>query len=50
VGRAVEFGLPPSPEAQGTQRFQQWQLKVSVIYRVTNTEKLTGFLKKVFGS
>jgi hypothetical protein len=50
VGRAVEFALPPSPEAQGTERFQQWQLKVSVIYRVTNTEKLTDFLKKVFGS
>jgi long-subunit fatty acid transport protein len=50
VGRAAEFALPPPPEAQGTQRFQQWQLKVSVIYRITNTEKLTDFLKKVFGS
>jgi long-subunit fatty acid transport protein len=50
VGRAVELGLPPSPEAQGTERTQQWRLKVSLIYRVTNTEKLTDFLKKVFGS
>jgi long-subunit fatty acid transport protein len=50
VGRAEEFGLPPSPEAQGTERHQEWRLKVSVIYRVTNTEKLGGFLKKIFGS
>lgn len=50
VGRAGEFDLPPAPEAQGEVRFQQWVLKVSLIYRVTNTEKLTGFLKKVFGS
>ena len=50
AGRAVDFGLPPPPEAQGTLRFQQWRLKVSMIYRLTNTEKLTGFVKKVFGS
>ena len=50
VGRAVELGLPPSPEAQGTDGLRQLRLKVSVIYRLTNTEKLTGFVKKVFGS
>ena len=50
VGRAVAFGLPPSPEAQGTDRVQQWRLKASVIYRVTNTETLTDFVKRVFGS
>jgi long-subunit fatty acid transport protein len=50
AGREGEFSLPPGPEAQGELRFQQWQLKVSMIYRVTNTEKLGGFLKKVFGS
>jgi len=50
VGRAVELGLPPSPETQGTAGLRQWGLKVSVIYRVTNTGKLGDFLKKVFGS
>lgn len=50
VGRAGEFGLPPSPEAQGTDRFQEWRLKASVIYRVTETEKLRELLKRVFGS
>ncbi len=50
LGRAEEFGLPPAPEAQGTQRFQELRLKLSVIYRVTNTEKLRDLLKKIFGS
>lgn len=50
LGRAGEFDLPPAPEAQGNQRFQEWRFKVSVIYRVTNTEKLRDFLKKIFGS
>jgi hypothetical protein len=50
VGRAVELGLPPSPETQGTAGLREWRLKVSVIYRIANTEKLGGFLKKVFGS
>jgi hypothetical protein len=50
VGREADFALPPSPEAQGTSRLQEWRVKVSVIYRVTETEKLRGFLKKVFGS
>lgn len=50
VGRAQEFSLPPGPEAQGTVRIQEWRLKVSLIYRVTDTEKMKGLLKKVFGS
>jgi long-subunit fatty acid transport protein len=50
VGREQEFSLPPGPEAEGTIRIQEWRLKVSLIYRVTDTEKLKGVLKKVFGS
>jgi long-subunit fatty acid transport protein len=50
VGRAVELGLPLSPETQGSAGLREWRLKVSVIYRIANTEKLGGFLKKVFGS
>jgi long-chain fatty acid transport protein len=50
TGRAVELGISPSPEAQGSERFREWRLKVSVIYRVTDTEKLGDLLKKVFGS
>jgi long-subunit fatty acid transport protein len=50
VGREADFALPPRPEAQGTSRLQEWRVKVSVIYRVTETEKLKDFLKKVFGS
>ena len=50
VGREQDFSLPPPPEAQGTVRIQEWRLKVSLIYRVTDTEKLKDLLKKVFGS
>ena len=50
VGRAEEFSLPPGPEVQGNVRIQEWRLKVSVIYRVTDTEKLKSLVKKVFGS
>ncbi len=50
AGRAVDFGLPPPPEAQGTLRFQQWRLKVSMIYRLTDTDGLKDFLKRTFGS
>jgi len=48
--RAADFGLPPSPEVEGSLRTREWRLKVSVIYRVTNTEKLKEIAKKVFGS
>lgn len=50
VGRAQELGLPLPPEAEGVTRLQEWRLKVSVIYRITNTEKLKDVFKKVFGS
>ena len=35
VGRTEDFSLPPGPEARGSVGSQQWQLKVSLIYRVT---------------
>jgi hypothetical protein len=50
AGQAEEFGLPPPPEAQGTEDFREWRLKVSVIYRVTNPEKIGDLLRKIFGS
>jgi long-chain fatty acid transport protein len=50
VGRAEEFGLPQPPEAQGEVSHHEWRLKVSVIYRVTDTGKVKDVLKKVFGS
>jgi hypothetical protein len=50
VGQAVDFDLPPSPEAFGSLLLHEWRVKVSVIYRVTDTEGLKGLLKKVFGS
>jgi hypothetical protein len=50
VGRATELGFPPPPEAQGNVALREWRLKVSVIYRVTNTEKMKDVLRKVFGS
>lgn len=50
TGRAPDFGLPSSPEAEGVRRIQEWRLKTSVIYRITNTEKIVGGLKKAFGS
>jgi long-subunit fatty acid transport protein len=50
VGQAEQFSLPPSPEAQGTRRFQEWRFKISLIYRVIDTETLGDLLKKIFGS
>ncbi len=50
VGRAADFGLPPGPEVQGKARIQEWRVKVSLIYRVTNTDKAKDVLKKIFGS
>jgi long-subunit fatty acid transport protein len=50
AGREQDFSLPPAPEAQGTVRIQEWRLKISLIYRVTDTEKLKDLLRKVFGS
>jgi long-subunit fatty acid transport protein len=50
LDRAADFGLPPAPEAQGSVGLHEWRVKVSLIYRVTDTDALRGFLKKVFGS
>jgi len=50
AGRASDFGLPPPPEAQGITRVEEWRLKVSLIYRVVNTEKISRAWEKMFGS
>jgi hypothetical protein len=50
VGRAEDFGLPRAPEMEGVTRIQEWRLKVSVIYRLTGTDKVKEVVKKVFGS
>jgi hypothetical protein len=50
VGRAEDFDLPPAPEVFGTTRIQEWRVKVSLIYRVTSTEKVMEVLRKLFGS
>jgi hypothetical protein len=50
VGRAADFGLPPAPEVLGTARIQEWRVKVSLIYRITSTDKAKDALKKIFGS
>jgi hypothetical protein len=50
AGRAAAYGLPSSPEAEGVSRIREWRLKTSLIYRITNTQKITEGVKKVFGS
>jgi hypothetical protein len=50
VGRAPAFGLPSPPEAEGVARIREWRLKTSLIYRITNTQKITEGLRKVLGS
>lgn len=45
-GRAEELGLPLGPEADGTTRIQEWRLKVSMIYRVADTEKIRDVLRR----
>jgi len=45
-----DYGLPPLPETRGNVGIQEWRLKVSLIYRVTNTRSFKDFLKKIFGS
>ncbi|MGH7696766.1 MAG: hypothetical protein ACRENH_17385, partial [Gemmatimonadaceae bacterium] len=49
-GRAEDLGLPGPPEAEGTTRIQEWRLKVSMIYRLADTEKIRDVLRKAFGS
>jgi hypothetical protein len=48
-GRAEEFGLPVGPEAGGTTRIQDWRLKVSLIYRLADTERITDVVRKAIG-
>jgi long-subunit fatty acid transport protein len=50
VGRAPDFDLPRAPEVVGDTRIREWRVKVSLIYRVTNTEKVRDVFKKIFGS
>ena len=50
AGRAAAFGLPSPPEAEGVSRIQEWRLKTSLIYRITNTQRITEGLKKVLGN
>lgn len=49
-GHAEEMGLPPGPEAQGTTRIQEWRLKVSMIYRISDTERIKEIVRKAIGS
>jgi urease beta subunit len=50
AGRAEIHGLPLPPEAQGTFRIQEWRLKVSLIYRLADTEKIRDVVRKAIGS
>ena len=50
AGVAPAFGLPSPPEAEGVSRIREWRLKTSLIYRITNTQKITEGLRKAFGS
>jgi hypothetical protein len=48
-----DFGLEPSspeaPLAVGERTSKEWRLKLSLIVRITDTEKLNRTLRKVFG-
>ena len=37
-----------APDAEGHNRGREWRVKVSVIYRITDTDKLGAILRKVF--
>jgi hypothetical protein len=50
AGRAEIHGLPLPPEAQGTFRIQEWRLKVSLIYRLADAEKIRDVVRKAIGS
>lgn len=49
AGRAEVHGLPLSPEAHGTSRIQEWRLKVSLIYRLADAEKIRDVVRKAIG-
>jgi hypothetical protein len=38
-----------APSAVGTASANEWRFKVSVIYRIADTDKLGAVLKKIFG-
>ncbi len=46
VGSAIAGGL--ARDAVGQVRTQEWRIKVSVIYRIQDTDKLRDLLRKVF--
>jgi hypothetical protein len=48
VNRLVQGG-GSTPEATGRAAAREWRLKVSVIYRVADTDKLKGVLRRIFG-
>jgi len=49
-----DFGLgspaPEAPLAVGERTSREWRLKFSLIFRITDTDKLDRTVKKVFGS
>ena len=47
VGTALAGGL--ARDALGRAATHEWRVKVSAIYRMPDTEKLRGVLKKIFG-
>ena len=47
VNRLVGGG--PTPDAVGRAAAREWRLKVSVIYRVADTDQLKGVLRRIFG-
>jgi len=49
AGREAAFGLPPAPETEGVSRIREWRLKTSLIYRITNPQKITEGLRKILG-
>ncbi|MEO7963617.1 MAG: hypothetical protein ABIT38_06870, partial [Gemmatimonadaceae bacterium] len=50
AGHAADFQLPLGPEAEGTTHFQEWRVKVSMIIRVIDVEKLKDVLRKAIGT
>lgn len=49
-GHAADLGFPTGPEAQGTTRMQEWRLKVSMIYRLADTDRIKDVVRRVIGS
>ena len=42
-------GTPSLPLAVGERNAREWRLKLSLILRVTDTEKLRGVVRRIFG-